>query len=87
MKDIIDRYKYLSLFSELTRHKFGWLLAKAEEYQIPVNRESHSPCAFCHEMFTNQEFVERLRKELPISVLMPQDSEQKVLGTSGKDFQ
>ncbi|MCI9074839.1 MAG: radical SAM protein [Dorea sp.] len=87
LKDIIDRYKYLSLFSELTRHKFGWLLAKAEEYQIPVNRESHSPCAFCHEIFTNQEFVERLRKELPISVLMAQDSGQKVIGTIGKDFQ
>lgn len=68
LKEIIDRYTYLSLFSELTHHNFGWLLSKAEEYQIPVSRESHSPCGFCHEVFTNKEFVELLKKELPVSM-------------------
>lgn len=63
LKEIIDKYQYFSLFSELTHHNFGWLLSKAKEYQIPVNQESHSPCCFCHEIFTNKEFVERIRKD------------------------
>lgn len=72
LKEIMDRYKYLSLFSELTHHNFGWLLSKAEEYQIPVSTESHSACSFCHEVFSNKEFVDLLRKELACTLRLRQ---------------
>lgn len=66
LKDIIDQYRSFSLFSELTRHNFGWLLSKAEEYKIPVSKEVHSACGLCHELFANRTFAECLKKDIII---------------------
>lgn len=64
LKDIVDKYQYFSMFSELTRHNFGWIISKAEEYQVPVSKEVHSACTLCHEIFTNKEFVEKFKDDV-----------------------
>ena len=64
LKDIMKRYQYLSLFAELTRHDFAWLLQKAGEYRIETSRQTQSACSLCHELFANPAFAERLRNDV-----------------------
>ena len=70
LREIIDRYKYLSMYSVLTHHNFGWLVEKAEEYGIEVSKKSYSPCALCHELFSNEEFVKQFRKDAAVEKFM-----------------
>ena len=64
LKEIIEKYQYFSVFSEFSCHDFKWLLQKAKEYQIEVNKTTQSPCSFCHELFSNPMFVDKLREEI-----------------------
>ena len=64
LKEIIEKYQYFSVFSEFSCHDFKWLLQKAKEYQIEVSKTTQSPCSFCHELFSNPMFVDKLREEI-----------------------
>jgi len=62
LREIIEFYTYNSIYAALTHHNFNWLKRKAEEWSVPVGRESHSVCSLCNELFTNESFVTKFKK-------------------------